>query len=90
MALVKKGSGGLAGIVRTGFSFSGSCGGGGGGGGRVPLIANTLTRTRRYLSNISQVNLQVLLLIFYPDFKPVKLYDSMLDAKHKKRYNKRI
>jgi hypothetical protein len=82
---VKKGSGGLAGIVRTGFSFSGGCGGGGsGGGGRVPLIANTLTRTRRYLSNISQVNLQVLLLIFYPDFKPVKLYDSMLDAKHKK------
>jgi hypothetical protein len=50
---VKKGSGGLAGIVITGFSF-----------GRVPLIANTLIRTRRYLSNMSQVNLQVLSLIF--------------------------
>jgi len=67
----KKGSGGLAGIVITGFSF-----------GRVPLIANTLIRTRRYLSNMSQVNLQVLSLIFsYPpdtDFKPVKLYDNVL------------
>jgi hypothetical protein len=73
---VKKGSGGggLAGIVRTGFSF-----------GRVPLIANTLIRTRRYLSNMSQVNLQVLSLIFsYPpdtDFKPVKLYDNVLESK---------
>lgn len=64
----------MAGIVRTGFSF-----------GRVPLIANTLIRTRRYLSNMSQVNLQVLSLIFsYPpdtDFKPVKLYDNVLESK---------
>ena len=67
---VKKGSGGLAGIVRTGFSY-----------GRVPLIANTLIRTRRYLSNMSQVNLQVLSLIFSPDFKPVKLYDNVLESK---------
>ena len=72
----------MAGIVRTGFSF-----------GRVPLIANTLIRTPRYISNMSQVNLQVLSLIFsypypYPDtdtdtdtdtdFKPVKLYDNVL------------
>ena len=64
----------MAGIVRTGLSF-----------GRVPLIANTLTRIRRYLSNMSQVNLQVLSLIFsYPpdtDFKPVKLYDNVLESK---------
>ena len=62
--------GGLAGIVRTGFSF-----------GTVPLIANTLIRTRRYLSNMSQVNLQVLSLIFSPEFKPVKLYDNVLESK---------
>src|SRR5690349_1429700 len=67
---VKKGNGGLAGIVGIGFSF-----------GRVPLIANTLIRTRRYLSNMSQVNLQVLSLIFSPDFKPVKLYDNVLESK---------
>ncbi len=40
------------------------------------------------LSNMSQVNLQVLSLIFSPDFKPVKLYDNVLESK--KRYNKRI
>lgn len=49
--------------------------------GTVPLIANTLIRTRRYLSNMSQVNLQVLSLIFSPEFKPVKLYDNVLESK---------
>lgn len=47
--------------------------------GSVPLIVNR--STRRFLSNMSRVSLQVLALIFSPDLEPVKIYDNLLESK---------
>lgn len=64
----KKGSSFLVGGVKKGCLL-----------GSVSLIVNS--RTRRYLSNMSRVSLQVLALIFSPGLEPVKIYDNLLDSK---------